>query len=117
MSRPLRIQYPDAYYHVTCRGNERGKIFRDTEDQKEFLRLLARSIIIFEVQLLTYALIPNHFHLLVFTPKGYLSEFMRHFNISYTGSFNRKYKRTGHLYHELIGVGFTFLKEKRGKRG
>jgi putative transposase len=98
MSRPLRIQYPDAYYHVTCRGNERGKIFRDREDQKEFLRLLTRSINIFEVQLLTYALMPNHFHLLVCTPKGNLSEFMRHFNISYTGSFNRKYKRTGHLY-------------------
>ncbi len=41
---------------------------------------------------------PNHFHLLVCTPKGNLSEFMRHFNISYTGAFNRKYKRSGHLY-------------------
>jgi len=41
---------------------------------------------------------PNHFHLLVCTPKGNLSEFMRHFNISYTGAFNRKYERSGHLY-------------------
>jgi len=41
---------------------------------------------------------PNHFHLLVCTPKGNLSEFMRHFNISYTGAFNRKYHRSGHLY-------------------
>jgi putative transposase len=98
MSRPLRIQYPDAYYHVTCRGNEQRKIFRDSEDQKEFLRLLARSAEIYEVRVLVYVLMPNHFHLLICTPKGNLSEFMRHFNISYTGSFNRKYKRSGHLY-------------------
>jgi putative transposase len=99
MSRPLRIQYPDAHYHVTCRGNEQRKIFRNTEDQKEFFRLLARSAEIYEVRVLAYALMPNHFHLLICTPKGNLSEFMRHFNISYTGSFNRKYKRSGHLYH------------------
>jgi len=98
MSRPLRIQYPNAYYHLTCRGNEQRKIFRDAEDRKEFLRLLARSAEIYEVQVLAYALMPNHFHLLICTPKGNLSDFMRHFNISYTGSFNRKYKRTGHLY-------------------
>lgn len=98
MSRPLRIQYPDAYYHVTCRGNERKKIFRNHEDHKEFLRLLSRSLDVFEVHLLAYALMPNHFHLLVCTPKGNLSEFMRHFNISYTSAFNRKYHRSGHLY-------------------
>ena len=98
MSRPLRIQYPYAYYHVTCRGNEGSEIFRGVEDRKEFLELLARSIELFEVQLLAYALMPNHFHFLVCTPKGNLSSFMRHFNISYTGYFNRKYKRSGHLY-------------------
>jgi len=98
MSRPLRIQYPDAYYHVTCRGNEQRAIFLNSEDQKEFFRLLSRSLEIFSVRLLAYALMPNHFHLLVCTPKGNLSEFMRHFNISYTGAFNRKYKRSGHLY-------------------
>lgn len=94
----MRIQYPDAYYHVTCRGNERRAIFRTREDREDFFRLLARSVDIFDVRLLAYALMPNHFHLLVCTPKGNLSEFMRHFNISYTGSFNRKYHRSGHLY-------------------
>jgi len=98
MSRPLRIQYPNAYYHVTCRGNEQREIFRDSEDQQVFLRLLVRSVDIFGVRLLAYALMPNHFHLLLCTPKGNLSEFMRHFNISYTGSFNRRHMRTGHLY-------------------
>jgi REP element-mobilizing transposase RayT len=98
VTRPLRIQYPDAFYHVTCRGNERREIFRDKEDREAFFRLLARSLDIFEVQLAAYACMPNHFHLLVCTPKANLSEFMRHFNISYTGAFNRKYRRSGHLY-------------------
>ena len=98
MSRPLRIQYPDAYYHVTCRGNEQRAIFLSSGDQQDFFRILTRSLEIFSVRLLAYALMSNHFHLLVCTPKGNLSEFMRHFNISYTGTFNRKYKRSGHLY-------------------
>jgi hypothetical protein len=50
----------------------------------ELFRLLARSVDIFEVYLLAYALMPNHLHFLVRTPKGNLSEVMRHFNISYT---------------------------------
>lgn len=98
MTRQLRIQYPDAFYHVTCRGNEQKEIFRDREDQEVFFRLLARSQNIFGVRLAAYSCMPNHFHLLVCTPKGNLSEFMRHFNISYTGAFNRKYHRSGHLY-------------------
>src|SRR4030042_1207957 len=98
MTRPLRIQYPDAFYHVTCRGNERRKIFRDKEDRNIFFKLLARSLDIFNVQLAAYACMPNHFHLLVCTPEGNLSEFMRHFNISYTAAFNRRHGRVGHLY-------------------
>ena len=98
MARPLRIQYPGAYYHVTCRGNERKAIFRSDSDRKLFLAQLHRSLDIFNVTLLAYACMPNHFHLLVTTPEGNLSEFMRHFNLSYTAAFNRKYRRSGHLY-------------------
>ncbi len=98
MTRPLRIQYPGAYYHVTCRGNERKEIFRNEADRKIFLDRLRRSLDIFHVTLLAYACMPNHFHLLILTPEGNLSEFMRHFNISYTSAFNRKYNRAGHLY-------------------
>lgn len=98
MSRPLRIQYPGAYYHVTCRGNGNQKIFKDVQDHEEFMHLLTRSVDIFGVRVLAYALMPDHFNLLVCTPKSNLAEFMRHFNISYTGAFNRRYKRSGHLY-------------------
>ena len=98
MARPLRIQYPGAVYHVTCRGNERRNIFRDDEDRTEFLRLLSLSLNIYSVKLFAYVLMNNHFHLLVETPLGNLGEFMRHFNITYTGYFNRHNRRSGHLY-------------------
>jgi putative transposase len=98
MARPLRIQYEGAVYHVTSRGNERKAIFRSDEDREEFLRLLSISLKIYKVLLHSYVLMENHFHLLVETPLANLGEFMRHFNISYTGFYNRRYKRAGHLF-------------------
>jgi REP element-mobilizing transposase RayT len=62
------------------------------------LEQLRQSLEVFNVTLLSYALMPNHFHLLVTTPEGNLSEFMQHFNLSYTAAFNRKHRRRGHLY-------------------
>lgn len=98
MARPLRIQYADAMYHVTCRGNERQTIFKDDADRRRFLQTLTQSLNIYTVKLHTYVLMSNHFHLLVETPLGNLSEFMRKFNITYTSYYNRRHKRIGHLY-------------------
>lgn len=98
MARPLRIQYENAYYHVTCRGNAREDIFRDDADRKAFLDLLARSSEIYQVDVLVFVLMTNHFHLVIKTPLANLQEFMRHFNISYTSYFNRTHQRVGHLY-------------------
>ena len=98
MARPLRIFYPNAYYHVTCRGNERKAIFRDDIDRSLFLDKLNSSRQIYGAEIHCYVLMNNHFHLVVETPKGNLSEFMRHFNISYTAAFNRRHSRVGHLY-------------------
>jgi REP element-mobilizing transposase RayT len=98
MTRPLRIQYPGAYYHITCRGNERRSIFADEKDLSLFLEKLALSLEIYNVILLAYVCMRNHFHLIVTTPRGNLSEFMRHFNISYTTAYNHRHHRSGHLY-------------------
>jgi len=43
MSRPLRIEYPGAFYHVTSRGNERNDIFKSAADREQFLFYLAAS--------------------------------------------------------------------------
>ena len=98
MARALRIQYPGACYHVTCRGNERKNIYQDSEDKRIFKSKLKVSQEIYSVEVLSYVLMSNHFHLLIHTPHGNLSEFMRHFNISYTSAYNRRHKRCGHLY-------------------
>lgn len=98
MARPLRIQFENAYYHITCRGNARQEIFLNDADYSKFLDLLERSSDIYQVDILAFVLIINHFHLLVKTHLANLQEFMRHFNISYTSYYNRRHQKTGHLY-------------------
>jgi putative transposase len=115
MARPLRIQFENAYYHVTCRGNARQNIFSSDADRLAFLDLLGRSSEIYQTEILAYVLMRNHFHLLVKTPRGNLQEFMRHFNISYTAWFNRRHRRSGHLYqgryHSFLIDEDNYLKE------
>ena len=98
MIRTLRIQCPRAYCHIARRVNDRQEIFLDAHDQKVFLDKLSLSLDIYNASLLASVCMPNHFHLLVTTPEGNLSECMRHFNISYTSAFNRRHRRVGHLY-------------------
>jgi putative transposase len=98
MTRPLRIFFPDAYYHVTCRGNGKQNIFLADHDRKKFIELLARSAEVYQISVLAFVLMSNHFHLIVKTPRANLNDFMRHFNISYTVYFNKRHHRSGHLY-------------------
>ena len=98
MSRPLRLLIPGGFYHVTCRGNDRRAIFKDDRDRTVFLEKLQGSLATYQVELHAYVLMDNHFHVMVCTAKGNLSEFMRHFNISYTAAYNRRHRRVGHLY-------------------
>ena len=65
MARPLRIQFPGAYYHIACRGNRRQRIFLDGDDEYWFLTLLRESLEIYQVIAYCYVLMPNHFHFLV----------------------------------------------------
>ena len=78
--------------------NEKQNIYRDDADRSRFLQQLNQSVNIYTVKLHSYVLMTNHFHLLVETQLGNLSEFMRHLNIAYIGYFNRRHKRVGHLY-------------------
>ncbi len=72
MARPLRIQYPGAWYHVTCRGNERGPIYQDDKDKKRFLTTLEESVEAFHVEVHCYTLMSNHFHFLLKTTEANL---------------------------------------------
>ena len=97
MARPLRLEYPGAVWHVTCRGNERKAIFLDDEDRLQFLAVLGRVVEMFRWKLHAYVLMGNHFHLLLETPEPNLSRGMRQLNGIYTQRFNLRHKRVGHL--------------------
>lgn len=98
MARPLRITYPGASYHVTARGNERKPIFWDDRDRAHFLDRLAAVAARSRLMVHAYVLMRNHYHLLVETPEGNLSEALRQLNAVYTQDFNRRHGRVGHLF-------------------
>ena len=98
MVRPLRIEYPGAFYHVTCRGNKRKTIFRDNSDRYTFLNMLAASLETFTVSLHGYVLMDNHFHLIIETHEANRGKLMQRFNTAYTVYYNRHHNRNGHLY-------------------
>ena len=97
MARPLRIEYPNAFYHVTARGNERKEIFRDESDKERFLDYLESAVIRYKAVIHVYCLMNNHYHLLLSTPSGNLSRIIRHINGAYTVYFNKRHHRVGHL--------------------
>lgn len=97
MGRPLRIEYPGAYYHVTARGNEQRDIYKSRADRERFLDYLASATERYGAVIHVWCLMSNHYHLLIETPAGNLSQIMRHINGAYTNYFNTKRKRAGHL--------------------
>ena len=98
MARPLRIQYPDAFYHVTSRGNERKPVFRTQADRRRFLSYLESAHERYGAIIHAYCLMDNHYHLLIETPRGNLSQILHYLNGAYTTYFNTKRRRSGHLF-------------------
>lgn len=98
MSRPLRIFYPGAFYHITARGNERKEIFKSTQDRVRFLSYLESAHKRYGALIHGYCLMDNHYHLLLETPGENLSQIMHHINGAYTIYYNVKRKRSGHLF-------------------
>lgn len=98
MARPLRINIPDGWYHVTARGIERHRIFYETRDREHFLELLEAVVERFSVMIHAYVLMDNHWHAIIQTPDGNLSQAVQWLNVSYSVWFNRKHERVGPLY-------------------
>jgi putative transposase len=98
MSRPLRIEFPGAIYHVTSRGDRREPIYKGDDDRHAHLAVLAEALDRFDAQVLAYCLMGNHYHLVLHTRQSNLSRLMRHVNGVYTQAFNRHHGLVGHLF-------------------
>jgi len=98
MSRPLRIEYAEAVYHVTSRGNARKSIFRDDKDRWMLLDILEEVNDRYHWFCHAYCLMNNHYHLVIETPDGNLSKGMRQLNGIYTMRFNRRHGSVGHVF-------------------
>ena len=84
MSRPIRLEFPDALYHLTSRGDRREDIYDDDADREAFLKIFSKVIEQNNWYCYSYCLMSNHYHLLVQTPDANLSKGMRQLNGIYT---------------------------------
>ena len=98
MPRTARIDLPGLLQHVIVRGIERRDIFVDDRDRRLFLERLSRLLSKTDVECLAWALMSNHFHLLLRLRSTKLSVFMRRLLTGYAIVFNLLHKRSGHLF-------------------
>ena len=98
MARALRIEFAGALYHVTSRGNRQEDIYESDQDREAFLKVLADSCAQFNWVCHAYCLMTNHYHLMIETPDGNLSNGMRQLNGIYSQTFNRSHQRAGHVF-------------------
>ena len=100
MARPLRIEFPDAVYHVTSRGLGRRPIVRDDDDRESWLRLLGEAATRCEWRVYAWALLTREFHVVVRTPRANLSAGMHVLKASYMNGFNARHRRSGGLFYD-----------------
>ena len=98
MPRGPRLDAPGALHHVMVRGIEGRSIFADDVDRQDWVDRLATIGLETGLAVLAWALLPNHFHLLVRTGERPLATIMRRLLTGYAGGFNRRHKRAGHLF-------------------
>jgi len=98
MPRQSRIDAPGALHHVMIRGIERRQIFRDDKDRENFLDRLGETLLSSSTPCYAWALMPNHAHLLLRTGTIPIAGIMRRLLTGYAVTFNRRYRRHGHLF-------------------
>lgn len=98
MSGRPRLTYKGAIHHVMSRGNRKSRIFRDDRDRLDFLETLSVARQLFNVRWQSFTLMNTHYHLKVATPEGNISKAMRFVNGTFTQSWNRRHRTSGHLF-------------------
>lgn len=103
MPRAPRFDFPGAVHHVTARGVDQRAIFVDDIDRRVFLGMLNDAGQHCRWRRLAYCLMGNHYHLLVATPEAGLAVGMQRLNGLYAQGFNRRHRRSGHLFQDRYG--------------
>ena len=98
MPRQARIDAPGALHHIMCRGIERCEIFYDDTDRNSFIERFGRLVSQTKTVCYAWALLPNHLHLLLKTGNVPIATVMRRLLTGYVVTFNRRHRRTGHLF-------------------
>ncbi|MDA0323796.1 MAG: transposase [Verrucomicrobia bacterium] len=102
MARHLRVEFPGAIYHVTCRmvgdwRREQTLLFKDEADRTRFLERLSERVAQYHIRLFLFVCMTNHFHLVFETPEANCSKFMQSLSTAYTVYHNLRHGRHGHL--------------------
>ena len=98
MTRPLRLSFENAFYHITSRGNRREKIFYSDRDKEVFLKRLKEMLIKYSTICYAYCLMDNHYHIFIKTNKSNLSQGIHYLNSSYANWFRNKHQIIGPLF-------------------
>ena len=98
MPRQSRIDAPGALHHVMIRGIERTMIFRNDKDRESFLDRLGATLVESSTSCYAWSLLSNHAHFLLRTGKIPIARVMRKVLTGYALTFNRRYRRSGHLF-------------------
>jgi putative transposase len=98
MPRKSRIDAPGALHHIIARGIERYNIFKDNSDRNNFIDRLGIILPETGTRCYAWALLPNHFHLLLKTGEAPIATVMRRLLTGYAVTFNRRHRRYGHLF-------------------
>ena len=98
MARRPRLKFPGAVYHVHARGNRKGTIFKDDRDREIFMELVVELSESYDIRFYGVCLMSTHYHLIIETPRGNISEAMRQLNGRFAQSTNARHELTGHLF-------------------
>ena len=113
MGRKKRDWRSGSYYNVATRGNNKQNLFSQLEDYQEFIEILIAAHAKFQMEIVAYCIMPNHFHLLIRSDHVHLKDVMHFINSKYSFYFRKKYGFVGHVYEKryyakliesLIGV-------------
>ncbi len=111
----MRVEIPGGWYHITARGHGRQKIFKDIRDHQRFLELLEELTDLHRVEVHAYALMPNHYHLLIRTPEANLSRAIQWLNQSYGTWWNLRHRGSGQVFcgrfKSIVVEGGTWILE------